>query len=109
VCGRRGKPAATVRPAAQRYPGSDRELPCRLLGILREGLRPGTGGPPGRGLARPGAAARALRALVADGLATALEHQMYALPAIPPSGQRSLICLTRPPDVMNPAAAHLGW
>jgi hypothetical protein len=50
----------------------------------------------------PAQRARALNALVADGLAivlgdTALADQTYALP-----GQGS-------PDALNPAAGHLGW
>jgi A/G-specific adenine glycosylase len=77
---RAGSPAASVRPASQRYLGSDRECRGRLLGVLRDADGP----VPAVSLdaAWPDRAqrARALSALVADGLAAALEHQMYALP-----------------------------
>jgi A/G-specific adenine glycosylase len=77
---RAGSPAGPARPAAQRYLGSDRECRGRLLGVLRDAAGPVPA-------ARLEAAwpdrtqrARALGALVADGLAAPLEHQMYALP-----------------------------
>jgi A/G-specific adenine glycosylase len=77
---RAGSPAGPARPAAQRYLGSDRECRGRLLGVLREAAGPVAA-------ARLEAAwpdrpqrARALGALVADGLAAALEQQMFALP-----------------------------
>jgi A/G-specific adenine glycosylase len=77
---RAGSPAATARPAPQRYLGSDRECRGRLLGVLREA----TGPVPAARLDAvwPDRAqrTRALSALVADGLAVALEQQMYALP-----------------------------
>jgi A/G-specific adenine glycosylase len=82
---RAGSPAGPARPAAQRYLGSDRECRGRLLGILREAAGPVPA-------ARLDAAwpdrvqrTRALGALVADGLAVALEHQMYALPGPAPA------------------------
>jgi A/G-specific adenine glycosylase len=76
-----GSPAAAARPAPQaRYAGSDRECRGRLLAVLREAAGPVP-------VARLDAAwpdhtqrARALSALIADGLAEALEHRMYALP-----------------------------
>ncbi len=81
---RAGSPAAPARPAAPpRYAGSDRECRGRLLSVLREAAGP----VPGAGLdaAWPDQAqrARALSALIADGLAEALEHGMYALPGHP--------------------------
>jgi len=80
---RAGSPATTVRPAAQRYLGSDRECRGRLLGILREASGPVPAARLDAAWPDRAQQARALRALVADGLATALEHQMYALPGEP--------------------------
>ena len=86
---RAGSPAGPARPAAQRYLGSDRECRGRLLGVLREAAGPVAA-------ARLEAAwpdrpqrARALGALVADGLAAALEQQMFALPGDPAVPQQT--------------------
>jgi A/G-specific adenine glycosylase len=76
-----GSPPGPARPGAQpRYEGSDRECRGRLLSVLREAAGPVPA-------ARLDAAwpdreqrARALRGLIADGLAAELEHRMYALP-----------------------------
>ncbi len=94
---RAGSPAAPARPASQRYLGTDRECRGRLLGVLRQSAGP----VPAASLDAvwPDAAqrARALRALVADGLATALGQQMYALPGHPGPAHP-------PPD--TPAPGH---
>jgi A/G-specific adenine glycosylase len=86
---RAGSPAGPARPAAQRYLGSDRECRGRLLGVLREAAGPVAA-------ARLEAAwpdrpqrARALGALVADGLVAALEQQMFALPGDPAVPQQT--------------------
>jgi A/G-specific adenine glycosylase len=75
-----GSPPAPVRPAAQRYAGTDRECRGRLLAVLRDSA----GAVPAARLDAvwpdPAQRARALDALIADGLATAVEHEMYALP-----------------------------
>ena len=80
---RAGSPPAAVRPPAQRYAGTDRECRGRLLAVLREAAGPVP-------VARfdvvwpdPAQRARALNALVADGLAAALANEMYALPGHP--------------------------
>jgi A/G-specific adenine glycosylase len=85
---RAGSPAGPARPAGQRYVGSDRECRGRLLGVLRQAAGPV---PAARlDAAWPDGAqrARALDGLLADGLAEALGHRMYALPghaAAPPA------------------------
>jgi A/G-specific adenine glycosylase len=77
---REGSPAGPARPAAQRYLGSDRECRGRLLGVLREAAGPVPAARLEAAWPDRAQRARALGALVADGLAAALEHQMYALP-----------------------------
>ncbi|HTS95084.1 MAG TPA: A/G-specific adenine glycosylase [Streptosporangiaceae bacterium] len=87
---RAGHPAGPARPAAPRYEGSDRECRGRLLAVLRAAAGPVP-------QARLDAAwpdrpqrARALRALLADGLAVAPGPGTYALPGpLPgdPAGQ----------------------
>jgi A/G-specific adenine glycosylase len=77
---RAGSPAGPARPAAQRYPGSDRECRGRLLGVLREAAGPVPAARLDAAWPDPDQRARALGALVADGLAAALDHRMYALP-----------------------------
>ncbi len=81
---RAGHPAGPARPAAPRYEGSDRECRGRLLAVLRAAAGPVP-------KARLDAAwpdrpqrARALRALLADGLAVAPEPGTYALPGLLP-------------------------
>jgi A/G-specific adenine glycosylase len=83
-----GSPAAPARQAPQRYLGSDRECRGRLLGVLREAAGPVPAASLDAVWPDPAQRARALSGLVADGLAEALEHQMYALPghADPPPG-----------------------
>ena len=80
---RAGRPPATVRPAAQRYAGTDRQCRGRLLAVLRESADPVPAARLDAVWPDPAQRARALHALVADGLATALEHEMYALPGHP--------------------------
>ena len=98
---RAGSPAA-ARPAPQpRYAGSDRECRGRLLGILRDEARPVPAARLDAAWPDRAQRARALSALVADGLAEALEHRMYALPghaAAPPRDH---------PE--TPAPGHRGW
>jgi A/G-specific adenine glycosylase len=77
---RAGSPAAEVRPAAQRYVGSDRECRGRLLAVLRAADGPVPASALDASWPDPDQRARALSALVADGLAEALEHRTYALP-----------------------------
>ncbi len=99
---RAGSPAAAARPAPQpRYAGSDRECRGRLLGILRDEARPVPAARLDAAWPDRAQRARALSALVADGLAEALEHRMYALPghaAAPPRDH---------PE--TPAPGHRGW
>ncbi len=77
---RAGSPAGPARPASPRYLGSDRECRGRLLGVLREAAGPVPAARLDAAWPDRAQRARALTALVADGLAAALEHQMYALP-----------------------------
>jgi A/G-specific adenine glycosylase len=79
---RAGSPAGPTRPASQRYLGSDRECRGRLLGVLREAAGPVPTARLEAAWPDRGQRARALSALLADGLAVALEHQMYALPGV---------------------------
>jgi A/G-specific adenine glycosylase len=82
---RAGNPAAPGRPAPQRYLGSDRECRGRLLGVLREAAGPVPAARLDAAWADRAQRTRALSALVVDGLAVALEHQMYALPGHTPT------------------------
>jgi A/G-specific adenine glycosylase len=77
---RAGNPAGPARPAAQRYLGSDRECRGRLLAVLRAAAGPVPAAALDVAWPDPAQRARALGALVDDGLAVALDHQMYALP-----------------------------
>jgi A/G-specific adenine glycosylase len=78
-----GSPPATVRPPAQRYAGTDRECRGRLLAVLREAAGPVPAARFDVVWPDPAQRARALNALVADGLAAALANEMYALPGHP--------------------------
>ncbi|HEY2686988.1 MAG TPA: A/G-specific adenine glycosylase [Streptosporangiaceae bacterium] len=80
---RAGSPPATVRPPAQRYAGTDRECRGRLLAVLREAAGPVPAARFDVVWPDPAQRARALNALVADGLAAALANEMYALPGHP--------------------------
>ncbi len=76
---RAGNPGGPARQAKPRYPGSDRECRGRLLAVLRDAAGPV---PPDRLEAawpHPEQRARAMRALIADGLAAELGAG-YALP-----------------------------
>jgi A/G-specific adenine glycosylase len=77
---RAGNPPGPARPAAQRYLGSDRECRGRLLAVLRAAAGPVPAAALDVAWPDPAQRARALGALVDDGLAVALDHQMYALP-----------------------------
>ncbi len=77
---RAGSPAGPARPASPRYAGSDRECRGRLLGVLREAAGPVPAARLEAAWPDRAQRTRALGALVADGLVTALEQQMYALP-----------------------------
>jgi A/G-specific adenine glycosylase len=81
-----GPPRAAARGAPQRYPGSDRECRGRLLAVLREAAEPVPAARLAAAWPDRAQRTRALSALVADGLAAALEHEMYALPGDPRSG-----------------------
>jgi A/G-specific adenine glycosylase len=80
---RAGSPPAPVRPPAQRYAGTDRECRGRLLAVLREAAGPVPAARFDVVWPDPAQRARALNALVADGLAAALANEMYALPGHP--------------------------
>ena len=77
---RAGRPAGTARPASQRYAGTDRECRGRLLAMLREAAEPVSAARLEAAWPDPDQQARALNALVADGLAVAVDDQAYALP-----------------------------
>jgi A/G-specific adenine glycosylase len=77
---RAGSPAGPPRPAPQRYAGSDRECRGRLLAVLREAAEPVPAARLEAAWPDRAQRARALSALVADRLAAALDHEMYALP-----------------------------
>jgi len=108
---RAGSPAAAARPAGQRYVGTDRQCRGRLLGVLRDA--PGPVPAATLDAAWPDAAqrARALSALVADGLATPLGQRMYALPghapaAAAPAGQAQPGAGRRDAGHDTPAPGH---
>jgi A/G-specific adenine glycosylase len=77
---RAGRPPGPARPAAQRYAGSDRECRGRMLALLREAAGPVPAARLEAAWPDPAQQARALSALVADGLATALDQHRYGLP-----------------------------
>jgi A/G-specific adenine glycosylase len=78
---RAGSPAAAARPATQpRYAGSDRECRGRLLAVLRDAAGPVPAARLDAAWPDPAQRARALAALVADGLAEPLDLGTYALP-----------------------------
>jgi A/G-specific adenine glycosylase len=80
---RAGSPAGPSRPAAQRYLGSDRECRGRLLDVLRQAAGPVPAARLDAAWPDRAQRTRALDGLVADGLAEAVEHRMYALPGHP--------------------------
>jgi A/G-specific adenine glycosylase len=75
-----GHPRAGIRPAGQRYEGTDRQCRGRLLAVLRDASGPVTAGR--LDVVWPHAAqrARALDGLVADGLVDTRPDGTYALP-----------------------------
>lgn len=77
---RAGCPAADPRPPRPRYAGSDRECRGRLLGVLRQASGPVPAVRLDAAWPEPDQAARALSALLADGLAVTPEPGSYALP-----------------------------
>src|SRR5215469_2990293 len=77
---RAGRPAGAARPAPQRYAGTDRECRGRLLAVLRESPEPVTAERLQAAWPDPEQQVRALNALVADGLAAAVDDHTYALP-----------------------------
>ena len=85
---RAGRPAGPARPPAQRYAGSDRECRGRLLGVLRDAAGPVPAADLDAAWPDQAQRARALRALIADGLAAAREHDTYALPDDAPAPPR---------------------
>lgn len=78
-----GRPATETRPAGQRYEGTDRQCRGRLLAVLRDSAEPVE--PVRFDAIWPDNAqrARALDALVADGLVDPLPDGRFALPALP--------------------------
>jgi A/G-specific adenine glycosylase len=83
---RAGSPAGPRHPGQPRYQGSDRECRGRLLGVLREAAGPVAAGRLAVAWPDSRQRARALRALVADGLAAELADGRYALPGPGPAG-----------------------
>jgi A/G-specific adenine glycosylase len=75
-----GRPAAAPRRAAPGYAGSDRECRGRLLAVLRAADGPVPAARLDPAWNDSGQRARALAALVADGLVTARPDGSYALP-----------------------------
>jgi A/G-specific adenine glycosylase len=77
---RAGSPTGPQRAAAQRYLGSDRECRGRLLAVLRDASGPVPAARLDAVWPDPGQRARALSALVIDGLAETVGQDQYALP-----------------------------
>ena len=76
-----GQPAAAARPTAQRYEGTDRQCRGRLLALLRESPGPVAPSHLDAVWPNPTQRARALNALIADGLVAPLPDGRFALPA----------------------------
>jgi A/G-specific adenine glycosylase len=87
---RAGSPAGPARRPAQRYAGSDRECRGRLLAVLRQEAGPVPASLLDAAWPDPEQRARALSALVADGLVAPAGLASYALPghAAPPGPWR---------------------
>jgi A/G-specific adenine glycosylase len=86
---RAGSPAGPARPGAQqRYEGSDRECRGRLLSVLREAAEPVSAGRLAAAWPEREQRARALRTLVADGLAEVRADSRYALPGPAPAARK---------------------
>jgi A/G-specific adenine glycosylase len=77
---RAGRPPGAARRASQRYAGTDRECRGRMLGVLRDAAEPVPAARLEASWPDPAQQARALRTLVADGLAVILDDRTYALP-----------------------------
>jgi A/G-specific adenine glycosylase len=77
---RAGRPAGAARPTSQRYAGTDRECRGRLLAVLRESAEPVPAERLEAAWPDREQQVRALKALIADGLAAAVDDQMYGLP-----------------------------
>jgi A/G-specific adenine glycosylase len=75
-----GRPAALVRPPAQKYDGTDRQCRGRALAVLRDSATPVPRVRFDASWPDPAQLTRALSGLVADGLATALPDGSYELP-----------------------------
>jgi A/G-specific adenine glycosylase len=75
-----GSPAGPERPAAARYAGSDRECRGRLLTVLRDATGPVQASRLDAAWPAGVQRARALAALIADGLAVPAENGCYGLP-----------------------------
>jgi A/G-specific adenine glycosylase len=74
--------AAAARPAAQRYAGTDRQYRGRLLAVLRDATGPVPAGRLDSAWPDRAQRDRALRGLVADGLAARLPGGQFALPGL---------------------------
>jgi A/G-specific adenine glycosylase len=77
---RAGRPAGAARPASQRYAGTDRECRGRLLAVLRESAEPVPAEHLEAAWPDREQQVRALNALIADGLAAAVDDHTFALP-----------------------------
>ncbi|HEY2553155.1 MAG TPA: A/G-specific adenine glycosylase [Streptosporangiaceae bacterium] len=75
-----GSPAAAAQPRQQRYEGSDRQCRGALLAALRDSAGPVRAGQLSQAWPEQEQLARALTALVADGLAVRLPRGSYGLP-----------------------------
>jgi A/G-specific adenine glycosylase len=77
-----GHPAATARPARQRYAGTDRQCRGRLLAMLRDASGPVPAASLDAAWPDPMQRDRALRTLIADGLAAEIPGGRFALPGL---------------------------
>jgi A/G-specific adenine glycosylase len=77
---RAGSPECRRRPSAQRYTGTDRQCRGRLLSVLTDTDGPVPAASLDSAWPDPAQRARALSALIADGLAVQLEQGQYGLP-----------------------------
>ena len=99
---RAGSPAGPPRPGQPRYEGSDRECRGRLLGVLREATAPVPASRLATAWPDREQRARALRALVADGLAAGAGGRQVR-PARQPASRRwhRRRCGSRHPKVVR--------
>jgi A/G-specific adenine glycosylase len=75
-----GRPAALIRPPAQRYEGTDRQCRGRLLGVLREADGPVPAARLDEAWPDRAQRARALSGLITDGLMVRRDDGQYAIP-----------------------------